>query len=146
MSVLTMNTGTRQLTLLVAIAAVALAGCTQPPEPAQNLIVISIDTLRPDHLGCYGYERPTSPFIDTIAAEGVLFEDASAPSPWTKPSHASLLTGLYPRRNGAASMESVLSPDVTHLASWLAASPFQVACQVLKETDSSMKTAGSRER
>jgi arylsulfatase A-like enzyme len=64
------------------------------------LILISIDTLRADHLGCYNYPRPTSPTIDALAAEGVVFEDASTTSPWTLPSHASMLTGLYPRRHG----------------------------------------------
>jgi len=65
-----------------------------------NLILISIDTLRADHLGCYNYPRPTSPTIDALASEGVVFDDASTTSPWTLPSHASMLTGLYPRRHG----------------------------------------------
>lgn len=105
-------------------------GCGRPPAPPRNLIVVSIDTLRADHLGCYGYDRATSPSIDAVAAEGVVFEDASATSPWTKPSHASLLTGLYPRRNGATSMESVLSADAVHLASWLGNHDFQTAAVV----------------
>lgn len=67
---------------------------------APNLILISVDTLRADRLGCYGYDRPTSPTIDQLAAEGVVFDDASTTSPWTLPSHASMLTGLYPRRHG----------------------------------------------
>lgn len=61
-----------------------------------NVIIISFDTLRPDHLGCYGYERETSPNIDKLAESGVLFTQAVSTSPWTTPAHYSLFTGLYP--------------------------------------------------
>ena len=112
------------------LAILAAAECRPASSPPRNLIVISIDTLRADALGCYGNERETSPGIDRIAANGVLFEDASATSPWTKPSHASLLTGLYPRRHGARSMEAVMATDAVHLASWLAERGFQTAAVV----------------
>ncbi|NWG35207.1 MAG: sulfatase [Chloroflexi bacterium] len=62
---------------------------------APNVIVIIVDTLRADHLSSYGYKRNTSPFIDNLAVEGVRFETAIAPSSWTQPSHASMLTGRY---------------------------------------------------
>ena len=62
---------------------------------APNVIVIVVDTLRADHLSSYGYDRDTSPFIDSLAADGVLFENAISPSSWTQPSHASMLTGRY---------------------------------------------------
>ena len=62
-----------------------------------NLLLISVDTLRADRLGCYGYGRSTSPNIDLIARQGVLFENAFSASPKTTPSHMSILTGLYPR-------------------------------------------------
>lgn len=61
----------------------------------QNIILISIDTLRADHLGCYGYKRDTSPNIDSLASESALFLNTYATSPWTLPSHVSLLTSLY---------------------------------------------------
>ena len=63
---------------------------------APNVLVIVVDTLRADHLSTYGYSRPTSPHLTQFAAQGTLFEDAIAPSSWTLPVHASLLTGLYP--------------------------------------------------
>ena len=63
---------------------------------APNVLVIVVDTLRADHLSTYGYARPTSPHLSQLAAQGTLFEDAIAPSSWTLPVHASLLTGLYP--------------------------------------------------
>jgi arylsulfatase A-like enzyme len=68
---------------------------------APNIVLISIDTLRADHLGCYGSVSPTSPAIDRIARAGILFRNATAASSWTLPSHASLLTGLEPSRHGA---------------------------------------------
>ncbi|MBW2605473.1 MAG: sulfatase-like hydrolase/transferase, partial [Deltaproteobacteria bacterium] len=65
-----------------------------------NIFLIVIDALRPDHLGCYGYERETSPTIDKIAEEGVMFERVISQSSWTKPSMASLLTSTYPEVHG----------------------------------------------
>jgi len=109
-------------------AALLLCGC-QPAAP-RNLILISIDTLRADHLGCYGYERPTSPAMDAIAEAGVVFEDASTTSPWTLPSHASLLTGLYPRQHGASAPERALADDAIHLAAWLKRHGFRTAAVV----------------
>lgn len=68
---------------------------------APNVIVVIFDTLRADRLSAYGYTRPTSPHLDALAARGVLFEHAIAPSSWSLPSHASLLTGMMPREHGA---------------------------------------------
>ena len=59
-----------------------------------NIVLISIDTLRPDHLGCYGYGRPTSPNIDAIAAQGALFEQHISSAPWTLPAHAAMFTSV----------------------------------------------------
>jgi arylsulfatase len=65
-----------------------------------NIILITIDTLRADHLSCYGYHRQTSPFIDSIAGESVVFTNACSTSSWTAPSMASIFTGHYPRSHG----------------------------------------------
>lgn len=81
-----------------------------------NAILILIDTLRADHLSSYGYERQTSPNIDRMAKEGVLFWNAVAPAPWTKPSTASLLTSLYPSVHGAQYGQSILPDSVATLA------------------------------
>ena len=70
-----------------------------------NIILITIDALRPDHLGCYGYERNTSPNIDRLAKEGVIFTQAIAQSCWSYPSIFSILTSTYPSTHG------VLSPS-----------------------------------
>jgi arylsulfatase A-like enzyme len=103
---------------LALLSAVVLASCAREARPP-NVILISIDTLRADRLGCYGYERPTSPFLDGMARAGVLFEDASATSSWTYPSHASLFTGLYPGRNGATELKQRVRAEVPTLAEWL---------------------------
>jgi len=70
-----------------------------------NVLIIVVDTLRADHLSCYGYARQTSPEIDRIAKQGVRFENAIAPSSWSLPSHASLLTGRYPFEHGMQNVE-----------------------------------------
>jgi arylsulfatase A-like enzyme len=65
-----------------------------------DVILLSIDTLRADHLGAYGYGVPTSPFIDQLASEGTRFADAWSPSPWTLPSHTTMLSGQLPIHHG----------------------------------------------
>jgi len=65
-----------------------------------NIVLITIDTLRADHLSCYGYERKTSPNIDKIAKKGTIFKNAIAPSSWTAPSMVSLFTSTYPINHG----------------------------------------------
>ena len=67
----------------------------RPSRP--NIVMILVDTLRADHLGAYGYPRPTSPAIDEIAATSVLFERAYSTAPWTNPTIATLFTGYYPQ-------------------------------------------------
>jgi len=64
-----------------------------------NIVLIALDTLRADRLGCYGYARPTSPCIDRFSEKNILFEKAIAPSSWTMPSFGSLFTGLHPSRH-----------------------------------------------
>jgi len=66
-----------------------------------NIILISIDTLRADHLSCYGYPRATSPAIDRLAAEGIRFERTASTASFTLPAHASMMTGLFPTSHGA---------------------------------------------
>ena len=66
----------------------------------RNVLLISIDTCRADYLSCYGYEHATTPNIDKLAAEGVLFENALSPVPLTLPAHSTMLTGSIPPYHG----------------------------------------------
>lgn len=102
------------------LLALFLLGCRGPEDlsdipvvrATRGYIVISIDTLRADHLGCYGYGRPTSPFLDSLAKRGTLFEEAYAQFPSTLVSHMSMFTGLHPREHGVFPPNAVLSPRV----------------------------------
>ncbi len=85
------------------------------PRATRGYILISIDTLRADHLGCYGYPRPTSPFLDSLARRATLFDEAYAQFPSTLVSHMSMFTGLQPREHGVFPPNSVLSPEVETL-------------------------------
>jgi arylsulfatase A-like enzyme len=86
--------------LFVALAALAV-GCP-PAQPAGGpAVLIVVDTLRPDHLGVYGYDLPTSPQLDARMASGRVYERAFATSSWTLPSFASIFTGQLPARHGA---------------------------------------------
>lgn len=73
----------------------------QPDRTSTNVVLVTIDTLRAEHLGYLGYDRPTSPFIDGLSERSVVFEEAVAHFPLTTPSHASILTGRYVRSHGA---------------------------------------------
>jgi len=96
--------------LLRGLAAVCLMcvlnGCSsrESNRVPPNVILIVMDTVRADHLGCYGYTRPTSPNIDALAGTATLFERGIASSPWSLPSHTSLFTGKDPFQHGAHRM------------------------------------------
>lgn len=99
--------------ILAISAVVCLASHTSvwAARSAQpNILWIVLDAVRPDHLGCYGYDRPTSPNVDEVAAAGVLFETAIAQAPWTRASFASFLTSRYPFQTGVTDWNTML-PD-----------------------------------
>ncbi|UCE85488.1 MAG: sulfatase, partial [Deltaproteobacteria bacterium] len=103
--------------MLVLAACLVLAGTACARRPVcPNLVLIVVDALRADHLGAYGYGRPTSPNIDRLAREGVVFDSAVATSSWTRPSVGSLFTSRLPSEHGADSYTTGLSPDLPTLA------------------------------
>lgn len=83
-----------------------------------NIILISIDDLRADHVGCYGYDRNTTPNIDAFARENVLFKNVFVHEPWTLPSHMSMLTGLYTITHGVYNWQG-LNPRILTLTEYL---------------------------
>lgn len=113
----------------VCAVAILLAGCTVGVEPP-GFILVSIDTLRADHLGCYGYARDTSPNLDRLAARSLRFRHAFAPSPWTLPSHVAMLTGRHPHDVGIVDYESAIPTDVRLLAEPLAQAGYRTAAFV----------------
>lgn len=123
------------LAVVVASVAGAFAGAGQQPlratPPARpNVLLVSIDSLRADHLGSYGYARDTSPAIDALAREGVLFEKAISPAPWTVPAHMTLLTGLPPEVHDVVSVRQKLSPDAVTLAEAMQGAGYETAAFV----------------
>jgi arylsulfatase A-like enzyme len=92
--------------LLAILVLASAAACSGAPEEAPtadrpNVLLIVVDTLRADKLGCFGSDLAATPRIDALAAESVRFENAYSHAPWTLPSFASLLTSLYPPQHGA---------------------------------------------
>jgi arylsulfatase A-like enzyme len=81
-----------------------------------NVILISLDTLRADHLGCYGYTRNTSPHIDSLAQDSAVFQNAYSQSPWTLPSHTSMLTALNPYHHQVYLAEEKMHPSIITVA------------------------------
>ncbi|UCG15433.1 MAG: sulfatase [Phycisphaerales bacterium] len=123
---------------LVAVGAVCLVGhgCKRsepggsPVAGGPNVLLISLDTARADFFSCYGHERATTPRIDALASEGTLYRSAYATNFWTLPSHASLLTGLYPGQAGATSETNHLPEAVTTLAERLGKAGYRTGAVV----------------
>src|SRR5437660_12908770 len=103
------------VSLLVLVLPASAAG-----NPSPNVMVITIDTLRADHLGCYGYQQILTPNIDALAADGARFERAYTPVPVTLPSHTVMFTGTYPMLSGMHDFAAnKLNPTQPTLASVL---------------------------
>jgi arylsulfatase A-like enzyme len=101
-----------------AKAAPPAVASLRPPAPSRprNVILYLVDTLRADHLGCYGYGRPVSPRVDAFAREAALFRHTVAQSSWTRPSTTTILTGLLPRTHGIYGHRDSLAPEAVTLA------------------------------
>ena len=123
--------------VLAALLTAAASGC-EGERPAgggdrdvERIVLVSIDTLRADHLGCYGAEFAETPNIDALAADGVRFTTAISPAPITLPSHASLLTGRDPPGHGVRNNGVFrLADDVPTVAEPLRAAGFATAALV----------------
>ncbi len=123
-----MRRRTATILLILAPALALPAGCKDSRQAASdgalrgaaadcNLLLITLDTTRADHLGCYGWKRAVTPSLDALAQRGVRFDQAFAQVPITLPSHAGLLTGTYPPENGVRNNSRyALRPDLPALA------------------------------
>ncbi len=97
------------------------------PDLDFNVILLSIDTLRADHLGCYGYAKPTSPAIDELAQDATLFASNFSPAPYTHTSHMTMLTGLHPSSHRVIRFDERLAPETPTLAEILRDRGFRTA-------------------
>jgi arylsulfatase A-like enzyme/Tfp pilus assembly protein PilF len=102
---------------LGAMAFVLATGCGRKQESELNIVLITLDTTRADRFSSYGYEQPTTPILDALAAEGSLFEAAFCTAPITLPSHTSIMTGTYPMFHGTRDNSTyVVRDEVVTLA------------------------------
>lgn len=111
--------------LIIPILILLMPACGGHKPPC--VVIIMIDTLRADHLTCYGYRRATSPRIDGLAKEGVVFKNVFAASPWTGPSVASIVTGKYPDEVGIHDLRDPLPEDAVTLAERLKTAGYDTA-------------------
>ena len=95
------------------------------PPTSPNVVLILVDTLRRDHLSCYGHRRRTSPCLDRLAQESTLYTRAISPGAWTVPSQASIFTGTYPSRHGVDRTHPYLDCSLTTLPEYLRAQGYR---------------------
>jgi len=98
-----------------------------PEQPPSNIVLVSLDTVRPDYLGCYGYSQPTSPALDALAPEAALFLNAYSTTSWTLPAHVSLLTALDGLRHEVYYPQEKFDPAAPTLAELLRARGYTTA-------------------
>lgn len=98
---------------MIPVASLSLVGFPAPQAKRPNIVLISIDTLRADHVSSYGYKRQTTPSIDALASEGVRFDQVTAAANSTLPSHMSMFTSLYPEAHGVTDRDETLRPRLS---------------------------------
>src|SRR5204863_2192860 len=121
------STTTFPAALALVAVLISLATVVGGPPRRANIVLITVDTLRPDHLSCYGYGAIVTPAIDRLAGEGVLFENAFADVTWTTPSMASVMTGLYAPHHGLRTSYERLAPERKTIAEYLRTNGFETA-------------------
>jgi arylsulfatase A-like enzyme/Tfp pilus assembly protein PilF len=102
--------------LSVAVISAFSTAVFSQPSPSPNVLLITIDTVRADRIGAYGYAGASTPVLDRLAREGVRFADATTQAPLTGPAHAALLTGLYPARIGVRDNATTPVPETVTTA------------------------------
>ena len=114
---------------LSLFALLSLVACSRPEPTLPHVVLISIDTLRADHVGAYGYDRATTPALDRLAAESVRFDAAISPASWTLPAHMSLLTSMRPSVHGVE-QDRALDLAATTLAEVLSGAGYRTSAFV----------------
>jgi arylsulfatase A-like enzyme len=116
--------------VIVLLLSAALAACGPPATRFDTVVLVTIDTLRADHLGSYGYPRPVTPFLDSLAASGLRFTHAYSSMSHTAPAHASMLTALHPAQHQVLANGMDLDRSIPSLAGILGAKGFDTAAFV----------------
>ena len=123
----------RQGSIGAALLACALLACDSSVARPPSVLFLTVDTLRPDYMSMNGYDRATTPVLDSLIAGGFYFEQAVAPVPRTTPALASLLTGAYPHTTGVRTLTDRLAADIVPLAEVLADSGYQTVAVVTNQ-------------
>lgn len=140
----------KAVTLITIICLTVMAGRRllnsgrEPAERRPNVVLVTLDTVRADHLGCYGYEAAQTPVLDGLARRGVSFRRAICQEPLTAPSHAAIMTSLYPRTTGVVLNAMKLRPDVPTLAETLKGAGYRTAAFVAATAVNARSTALNR--
>ena len=119
------RSGRRKVLLVLLMAIVALgvgwgrAWYASRAFEFDRIVLVTVDTLRADHVGCYGYPKPVTPFLDRLAAEGILYSRAFAPMATTSPSHATIFTSLYPVQHRVTKNGHILDDSFVTIAELL---------------------------
>ncbi len=118
-----------KIAVVFGLGAIAACNGTRPTGPSErpNVLLITVETLRADHVGSYGYRRNTTPNLDRLAAQGARFENTLAQAPFTLPSIASLMTGRTPPGHGVRNHPAILAPELETLAERFRAAGYQTA-------------------
>jgi arylsulfatase A-like enzyme len=121
----------RALLVPAAVGLCLLLGCAPSREPYRgNILLLTVDALRPDYMSMNGYDRPTTPYLDALLDGGYYFEEAVSPVPRTTPAVASLMTGAYPHGTGVRTLTDPLPGHVTTIAEVLRDAGYQTVAVV----------------
>lgn len=118
------------IVLSVALQVLPISEAASSESRSPNVILIVVDAMRPDHLGCYGYDRPTSPNMDLLAGRSVVFETAITQAPWTKGAFSSIFTSLYPFQHSVTDWESVMPDSLVTLPEILSEHGYDTRCVI----------------
>lgn len=123
------RSGRPRASAALLLLPVLLTACAEDPLPVRppNIVLITVESLRTDHLSLYGYQRETTPNLDRLAEQAIVFDNAFSVTSWTLASHASLFTGLYPAAHDTLRPRDRLKDSYVTLAEALAESGYQTA-------------------
>ncbi|MGB3564761.1 MAG: sulfatase-like hydrolase/transferase, partial [Thermoanaerobaculia bacterium] len=118
--------------VLAILLALIIIGCNRPSMP-WSVLVLTVDTLRPDYMSANGYALPTTPYLDGLIREGFYFEEATSPIARTTPALAALMTGAYPHTTGVRTLTDSLREEIVPVAEVFREAGFQTMAVVTNQ-------------